>query len=111
MMASRRAFFESGGLSTHHVFANDTQFMLRAFFTMKIRNVDEFLYIRRRHPKSLTNSPDTDFDNPLRRTLDAEWSWDFEAIKRGEIKLENSSLRPMRRAQPYRLRRLRVPKT
>jgi hypothetical protein len=103
MMTRRHAFFESGGLSTHHVFANDTQFVLRAFFSMKIRNVDEILYVRRRHPKSLTNSPDTNFANPLRLALDREWSWDFEAIKRGELKLENSSLRPMRRERPFRL--------
>jgi hypothetical protein len=110
MMTRRQAFFESGGLSTHHVFANDTQFILRAFFSMKIRNVDEMLYIRRRHATSLTNAPDTNFANPLRLTLDREWSRDFEAIKRGEMKLENSSLRPMRRERPYRLERLARPR-
>ena len=109
LMTRRHAFFESGGLSTHHVFANDTQFILRAFFSMKIRNVDEFLYIRRRHPASLTNAPETDHDNPMRHRLDAEWSGDFEAIKRGEMKLEDSSLRPMRREQPYRIERLFLP--
>jgi hypothetical protein len=105
LMARREAFFECGGLSTDQIVANDTQFMLRAFFTTRIGNVDEFLYIRRRHPASLTNAPETECDNPLRRSLDARWSEDFEAVKRGEMKLEDSSLRPMRRREPYRMER------
>jgi hypothetical protein len=103
LMARRSAFFESGGLSTHLPIASDTQFLLRAWFTMKMRNVDEFLYIRRRHPTSLTNAPETIYDNPLRRSLNAQWTADFEAIKRGELKLEQSSLWPVRRSEKYRL--------
>jgi hypothetical protein len=106
LMARREAFFGCGGLSTHHIVANDTQFMLRAFFTARIRNVDEFLYIRRRHPASLTNAPETVHDNPLRRSLNAQWTADFEAVKRGEMKLEDSSLRTTRRSEPYRMERL-----
>jgi hypothetical protein len=106
LMARREAFFGCGGLSTHHIVANDTQFMLRAFFTARIRNVDEFLYIRRRHPASLTNAPETVHDNPLRRSLNAQWTADFETVKRGEMKLEHSSLRTMRRSEPYRMERL-----
>jgi hypothetical protein len=103
LMARRSAFLECGGLSTHLSIANDTQFLLRAWFSMKIRNVDEFLYVRRRHAASLTNAPETVHDNPLRRSLNARWTADFEAIKRGELKLEASSLRPARRSEPYRL--------
>jgi hypothetical protein len=106
LMARRNAFFECGGLSTHLPIANDTQFLLRAYFSMKVRNVDEFLYIRRRHPASLTNAPETVYDNPLRRRLNALWTADFEAIKRGEMKLEESSLWPVRRSEPYRLETL-----
>lgn len=106
LMARRGVFFQSGGLSTNYVIANDTQFLLRLFFTTTIRNVDEFLYIRRRHTASLTNAPETVVGNPLRRRLNAQWSADFEAIKRGELKLENSSLRPMHRSEPYDLKRL-----
>jgi hypothetical protein len=106
LMTRRDAFFEAGGLSTNQVFANDTQFILRAFFSMKIRNVDEFLYIRRRHSKSLTNAPETDHENPIRHKLDAEWSGDFEAIKSGVMRLGDSSLRTIRREQPYRFERL-----
>jgi len=103
LMARRSAFFNAGGLSTHLIIANDTQFLLRAFFSTGIRNVEEFLYIRRRHAGSLTNSPETACDNPLRRRLSGEWGGDFEAIRRGELKMENSSLRPMRRLEPWRV--------
>ncbi len=109
LMARRSAFFGCGGLSTHLPIASDTQFLLRAYFTVKMRNVDEFLYIRRRHPASLTNAPETVYDNPLRRSLNAQWTGDFEAIKRGEMKLEESSLWPVRRSEPYSLPAISVP--
>lgn len=106
LMTRRETFFETGGLSTHLQIANDTQFLLRAYFRTVIRNVDEFLYIRRRHATSLTNSPETIYDNPLRRRLNSEWTGDFNAIKRGEMTLERSSLRPMRRTEPWGVERL-----
>jgi hypothetical protein len=102
-MTRRSAFFHTGGLSTDLIIANDTQFLLRAFFHATVRNVDELLYIRRRHAVSLTNSPETVVDNPLRRRLNYEWTRDFDAIKRGELKLENSLLRPMRRADDWQV--------
>ena len=52
LMTHRDTFFGAGGLSTHLMIANDTQFLLRAYFKTTIRNVDEFLYIRRRHAAS-----------------------------------------------------------
>ena len=109
LMSRRSAFFGCGGLSTHLPIASDTQFLLRAYFSMKIRNVDEFLYIRRRHPNSLTNAPETIYDNPLRRSLNAQWTADFEAIKRGDMRIEESSLRPMRRTDQYRLEPIVLP--
>jgi hypothetical protein len=106
LMTYRSVFFDLGGLSTDLIIANDTQFLLRAHFNSSIRNVDEFLYIRRRHATSLTNSPETVFDNPLRRHLSAIWKQDFEAIKRGELQIQDSSLRPMRRLEPWRTDRI-----
>jgi hypothetical protein len=103
LMTHRSAFFNAGGLSTHLTFASDTQFLLRAFSYASIRNVDEFLYIRRRHAASLTNSPETIIDNPERRRLNFEWTRDFDAIKRGELKIENSSLHPLRRADDWKV--------
>jgi hypothetical protein len=109
LMTRRETFFEAGGLSTHLQIANDTQFLLRAYFRTSIRTVDEFLYIRRRHATSLTNAPETIYDNPLRRRLNSEWTVDFNAIKRGEMALEDSSLRPMRRTDPWSVERLAPP--
>jgi len=106
LMTHRSAFFNAGGLSTNLIIANDTQFLLRAFFYTSIRNVDEFLYIRRRHAVSLTNSPETVVDNPLRRRLNGEWTGDFNAIKRGEVRIESSSLRPLRRTDDWKVERL-----
>jgi hypothetical protein len=106
LMTHRRAFFDAGGLSTHLIIANDTQFLLRAHFNSSIRNVDEFLYIRRRHAASLTSAPETVYDNPLRRRLSSEWTGDFNAVKRGGLKIEDSSLRPLRRLDPWRAERL-----
>ena len=103
ILTQRSVFFNAGGLSTHMVIANDTQFLLRAFFHTGIRNVDEFLYIRRRHATSLTNMPETACDNPFRRSLSSQWGGDFEAIRRGDLKIENSSLRPMRRLDPWQV--------
>jgi hypothetical protein len=105
-MIRRKAFLAAGGLSTNQLVANDTQFLMRAFFYLRIRNVDEFLYIRRRHGGSLTVAPKTANGNPLRLRLDARWRADFEAIKQGAIKLEKSSLRPMHSSRPYSVRRL-----
>jgi hypothetical protein len=106
LMTYRRVFFDLGGLSTDLIIANDTQFLLRAHFNSSIRNVDEFLYIRRRHAASLTNAAETIFDNPLRRRLSSMWTRDFNAIKRGELKIEDSSLRPIRRLEPWRSERI-----
>ena len=106
LMTYRSVFFDLGGLSTDLIIANDTQFLLRAHFNSSIRNVDEFLYLRRRHAASLTNTPETIFDNPLRRRLSSMWTQDFNAIKRGELKIEDSSLRPMRRLEPWRAERI-----
>jgi hypothetical protein len=63
---------------------------------LKMRNVDAFLYVRRRHPQSLTMSPPTGLGCPLRRKLRRSWETAFSAIRRGELKLEDSSLRSLR---------------
>jgi hypothetical protein len=108
LMCHRAAYFKAGGLATNLIIASDSQFLLRAWFSARIRNVDEFLYIRRRHAISLTNAPETIYDNPLRRRLSADWTRDFDAVKRGELSLEASSLWPARRAEPFEIRRLKV---
>ena len=43
-----------GGFSTFRAFSLDVAFWLSASLSTRIVNVDEFLYVRRRHPASLT---------------------------------------------------------
>src|SRR5260370_20235419 len=89
----RRAFFRAGGFSTDRGFGNDTQFLLRAFFKMRIRNIDDFYYIRRKHPNALTVAPSTCLELPLRVQLNKTWNADFEAVRQGRMALAQSSLR------------------
>jgi hypothetical protein len=94
-MVKRQDFIRIGGFSTDQIIANDTQFLLRAYFALRIRNVDSFLYIRRIHRASLTAAPETGMGVPLRHHLSSRWTADFEAVKDGQMRLEQSSLRPM----------------
>jgi len=90
---TRKAFYKCGTLSEERTFGNDTKFLLNSFFVLNnIKNIDEFLYIRKRHPDSLTTSPATRIGSPERRKLLHTWNYDFEQIKMGNLKLENSSL-------------------
>ncbi|HTX35419.1 MAG TPA: glycosyltransferase, partial [Bryobacteraceae bacterium] len=104
-MLRRSAFHRAGGLSTDQRIANDTQFLLRASFHMRLRNVDAFVYIRRRHAESLTESPATGKRAPLRRQLGQAWSADFRAVKAGALRLQDSSLRPIAGTRHYRIER------
>ncbi len=91
-MVATADFHRAGGFSTDCIFGNDTQLMLRAFFHMPLRNVDRFLYIRRDRWESLTNAPETGMSNPQRIARNLAWWSDFEAVKAGRLRLENSSL-------------------
>lgn len=102
----RRAFVEAGGFSTNRKIANDTQFMLRAYFSMRMRNVDNCLYLRRKHSNALTVSKETALGTPLRHYLGTTWGADFEAVKNGRARLEETSLRPHLSPVPARLTRL-----
>lgn len=105
-MIQREAFWDCGGFSTDRRIANDTQFLLRAHFGMKIRNLDGFVYIRRKHPTALTVAPETALDHPIRRQLAKNWLRDFERVKRGELRLEDSSLWPVAGTARYQVRRM-----
>jgi hypothetical protein len=105
-MVTREAFWASGGFSTDRKIANDSQFLLRAHFGMKIRNLDGFVYVRRKHSTALTVAPETALDSPIRQQLSKKWLRDFEAIKRGELKLEESSLWPVASTVRHRLYKL-----
>jgi hypothetical protein len=102
-MIRRDSFLKSGGLSTDQMVANDTQFLFRAYFYMKIRNVNSFLYVRRTHARALTVAPETANGTPLRLELDQRWRADFQRIKQGDMTLAESSLRQMRTTTQHRL--------
>ncbi|GFZ94276.1 hypothetical protein CYANOKiyG1_05060 [Okeania sp. KiyG1] len=59
---------------------------------MNIRNIDKFLYIRRKRQGSLTTSEETRLGSEERLNLDRLWKSDVEKIKSGELSLSNSSL-------------------
>lgn len=91
---TRRAFYDCGKLSEERTFGNDTKFLLNSFFILKnIKNIDEFFYIRKRHPGTLTTSVDTGIGSETRKKLTYVWNNDFELVKHGFLKLENSNLK------------------
>lgn len=93
--AARRDAFDKAGLfTTVRTFGADTQFLLRAYFHLKIKNLDDFLYIRRKRVNSLTTAPETKLESPERLRLDKLWKSDFELVKTGARLLKDSSLMP-----------------
>jgi hypothetical protein len=105
-MIKRDAFRRAGGFSTDRRISNDTQFLLRAHFSMRIRNADAFVYVRRKHEAALTEAPDTGMHMPIRRWLKQTWSADFRAVKNGELQLNDSSLRRVAGVIDYEFERL-----
>lgn len=94
---TRQAFYSCGMLSEERKFGNDTKFLLYSYFVLnRIFNFPEFLYIRKVHSGSLTTSPETMLNSPLRRNLNYQWNCDFQGIKSGLLSLENSSLTPIK---------------
>jgi len=102
----RQTLDRIGGFSTNYIFGADTQMLFRAFFYTTIRNVDEFLYIRRRHLQALTVRPDTGKNTPARLRVEAPWLSDFPRILSGARKLEESSLRPVHTSTQHRFERV-----
>jgi hypothetical protein len=90
---TRDAFQICNNLSADRTFGYDTQFLLRSFFLLdKIKNIDEFLYIRRLHADSLTTAPATRMNSPLRRFSLMLWYQDFTLLQKGKLQLKDSTL-------------------
>ena len=87
----RRIVERVGGFSTIPSY-HDVAFWLTASLSTKIINVDEFLYVRRRHPSSLTMRPDIGAGSPARRAVVARRRADFAAIVAGTLRVEDSTL-------------------
>ncbi|HUA61171.1 MAG TPA: hypothetical protein VML19_20570 [Verrucomicrobiae bacterium] len=102
-MVSRAAFFSAGGFSTDRVISQDTQFHFRAWFHMRMQNLDRFLYVRRKHAASLTTHPATAIGSEFRRAIERPWFPDFEAVKSGRLTLGESTLAAASRPSDHRL--------
>lgn len=81
-----------GGFSNYLRFGLDTQFLLRSHFQLEIRNLDSFLYIRRRRKGSLTTHPKTALGTKIRLESLKQWKRDFGKIRSGKIEIDNSSI-------------------
>jgi hypothetical protein len=91
-MVRKAAFVRSGGFSTCRVMGSDTQFLLRAHFSMRIRNLDAFLYVKRDRAGSLTRSPATALGCPERLRLDQLWVDAFFRICDDQASLGETAL-------------------
>jgi len=87
------ALRRAGGFSTHRTFANDTEFLYRAMLCLRVGNVDEFLYVRRKRENSLSTAPATAIGTPVRDELSAAWGRDFPLVQSGQMSVEESSFR------------------
>jgi hypothetical protein len=102
-MIQREAFFAAGGFSTERMISQDTQFLYRAYFHIRMCNADRFLYIRRIHAKALTKNCATKIGSEFRRAIERPWGPDFEAVKSGRLDLSNSTLAAVRAGTGHQL--------
>lgn len=82
-----------GGFSTVRTFAADRQFQLRAHWSARMLNVDEFLYVRRRREGSLTTAAATGMQSEIRQEVNRQWREAFRARHEGRLGLGDSALR------------------
>lgn len=66
VMFHRNIFNILGGFDGTTKIAADTDFFIRASYLFKIRNIKKYLYYKRVHSQSLTNSIETGFQSDLR---------------------------------------------
>jgi hypothetical protein len=105
-LVTKSAYLKAGGLSTDKRFGYDTQFLMRAHFSMKIGNIDDFLYIRFKRPNSLTTNTNTKIGSDLRRFLLWRWKTDFRFVVANKLRLEESSMGVQKHRFPYTLIKL-----
>lgn len=103
----RDTFYTCNTLSENRIFANDTKFLYYCYFKVSnIHNIDDFLYIRRLHPGSLTTAPETCIGSPLRTYLKNRWVVDFTLVKLGLLKLEDSCLNFEGTKRKYKVKKI-----
>jgi hypothetical protein len=102
----REVFSAVGGLSTNRIFSLDVNFWLAATLHTRAINVDEFLYLRRRRPGSLTRRPDLGSHSEIRKALRAKREADYLAVRAGSMRIEDSALALRHRDEPVEMRPL-----
>ncbi|HEV3401661.1 MAG TPA: glycosyltransferase [Acidimicrobiales bacterium] len=107
-LVSREAVARAGGFPGLR-FSGDVDFLWRAGHVARIVNADRHLYLRRRHPGSLTGSQSTGTRSPARRRIDralrARARARAEAVAAGTA----PDLSPFATAVPVRLEHLSGP--
>jgi len=105
----RRDVFERvGGFSTHLIFSLDVNFWLAASLFTTLRNVDEFLYLRRRRAGSLTMRRDIGNRSRVRQQVKDQRTSDFDAVREGRLALADSVLALTHRQTPVAFRCLKA---
>jgi hypothetical protein len=92
--ARRSVFEKAGGFATDRKIAVDTQFLMRAFFSARIRNADEFLYLRRVHRNALTQRETIVDGVHTRAEMRELWARAFTLVQTGHVALSDSALCP-----------------
>ena len=110
-LARKSAFERVGGFSTQCIFGHDVPFWLAASLQAKIVNVDEFLYVRRRHPRSLMTRPDLGKGSAIRSICNIQRREHFDAVMAGSMRLEELIIAVRHRASPVTFRNLRTGRT
>jgi hypothetical protein len=108
-LISTRLLARLGGFATGLRFGADTEMLLRAGFSARIVNIPEGAYFRRHRQDSLTTTPDTGLDSPLRQSLLDEVKARARQNRMLHAQGEPPDLRPLIRRQAVPLAHLAGP--
>ncbi len=100
---TKKAYLRAQGFSTDRRFGYDYQFFLRSCFTLKMGNIDDFLYIRFRRPNSLTTNSVTKMGSSIRSFHKWRWIVDYGLVNEDKLDLRDSSLRVQKHTFNYQL--------
>ena len=108
-LVSREALVRAGGFPGGLRFSGDVDFLWRAGHCARIVNADRHLYLRRRHPASLTGSSTTGTRSSARRELDGALRERARANAQRVAAGGTPDLSPFAAAAPVRLEHLAGP--
>jgi hypothetical protein len=108
-LVSREVVVRAGGFPGGLRFSGDVDFLWRAGHCARIVNADRHLYLRRRHPASLTGASATGIRSSARRELDGALRERARANTHRVAAGETPDLSPFAAAPPVRLEHLAGP--